>query len=398
MTYREILQLYKTGELEESKRKEVEADIEKQDAISEYLYEEAEIPGMEDLAADVPSEKETDKNEDSAEFAAMIQQSIRKAFIKMGVIVGTAVLAIVLCTIFVLPRVVSLFYYNPCEIVAKNEEYNVTMNRMSLDMAVYSELFMPGYYRDRVIAEPEGYGKYAISIPQEVSYTDRHTTVNGKLVRGKLSLYDTNILTRPTGNAFILPKESWFEGLPDAAMRSIAPGGSEEEAYEKIQGFNENDWYVGYVSLKNVMDYEEFNQWFSEKELHCNGLWCGIYVDEYRDYSPYEIMGFYPYYGYSGEGWEFEDYPNLRLGDSWLERDNTELMQEHFTSMLAYLRDHDEIMDIMGANSWMYDEMIQYVEENGLQLYGFAIGAKKDALLELFKDEKVSYIYTTPHN
>ena len=38
MTYRELLELYKTGELELEQRKKVEKDIERQEAISDYLY------------------------------------------------------------------------------------------------------------------------------------------------------------------------------------------------------------------------------------------------------------------------------------------------------------------------------------------------------------------------
>ena len=44
MTYRELLNLYKQGKLDDVRKKEVEAAIEKQDAISEFLYEEGEIP------------------------------------------------------------------------------------------------------------------------------------------------------------------------------------------------------------------------------------------------------------------------------------------------------------------------------------------------------------------
>ena len=44
MTYRELLQLYKQGKLDMEKKKQVEAEIEKQDAISEFLYEEGDIP------------------------------------------------------------------------------------------------------------------------------------------------------------------------------------------------------------------------------------------------------------------------------------------------------------------------------------------------------------------
>ena len=40
MTYRELLALYEKGELPEEMRAKLEADIEKQDAISEYLSRE----------------------------------------------------------------------------------------------------------------------------------------------------------------------------------------------------------------------------------------------------------------------------------------------------------------------------------------------------------------------
>ena len=49
MTYRELLNLYKQGKLDDVRKKEVEAAIEKQDAISEFLYEEGEIPEFSDL-------------------------------------------------------------------------------------------------------------------------------------------------------------------------------------------------------------------------------------------------------------------------------------------------------------------------------------------------------------
>ena len=52
MTYRELLNLYKQGKLDDVRKKEVEASIEKQDAISEFLYEEGEIPEFSDLESE----------------------------------------------------------------------------------------------------------------------------------------------------------------------------------------------------------------------------------------------------------------------------------------------------------------------------------------------------------
>ena len=61
-------------------------------------------------------------------FIKEIQRSIRKAFIKMGMIVGAAVLVVVLCAVFILPKVVSKFYYDPNEVAGKYEEMTTTQN------------------------------------------------------------------------------------------------------------------------------------------------------------------------------------------------------------------------------------------------------------------------------
>ena len=233
MTYRELLKLYKQGKLEDSTKKQIEAEIEKQDAISEFLYEEGAIPDFSDLESGQDyfddlndkkqwTERQNSKTEDNVEkqsenriieksksagdsrnqqedefnrqFIKEIQRFIRRAFIKMGLAVGVVVLAVVLSAVFILPKAVSEFYYNPNEAAGQYEE--MTTTRMNLDLSVYSELFLPGNHRDQVSAVSRGYGEYDIVIPQTSSWTGRCTSVSGRLVRGKLTLYDNNVLSR----------------------------------------------------------------------------------------------------------------------------------------------------------------------------------------------------------
>ena len=42
--------------------------------------------------------------------------------------------------------------------------------------------------------------------------------------------------------------------------------------------------------------------------------------------------------------------------------------------------------------------LLDYVKKNGLKIHGFAISTKKKTLLELYKEDVVSYIQTTPQN
>ena len=83
MTYRELITLYKTGKLDEEQKKQIEADIERQEAIGEYLFETEEIPELEDL--DVAGVGQNVNDAMDEKFIKMIRNSIRKAFLKMGI-------------------------------------------------------------------------------------------------------------------------------------------------------------------------------------------------------------------------------------------------------------------------------------------------------------------------
>ena len=82
MTYRELLELYKAGELELEQRKRIEKDIEKQEAISDYLYEQEGIPGLEDVFAEedrnrsvFADERQTETGKEKTEADAQEQRA-----------------------------------------------------------------------------------------------------------------------------------------------------------------------------------------------------------------------------------------------------------------------------------------------------------------------------------
>ncbi|WP_353423530.1 anti-sigma factor C-terminal domain-containing protein [Christensenella massiliensis] len=403
MTYRELLMLYKSGKLDEQSRKKVEADIERQDAISDYLFNESDIPDL-DICKKEKENYDDAKDDTDEKFIRMIHRSIRRVFIKMGLIVGAVILAVLLCVIFLLPSAVSLFYYDPTETVGQNAQTGSETNRMSLDLSVYTEMFLPGCYRNKVIADSEGYGKYTISIPQVASYTGTFTDLTGTLERGKLTLYNTNVLKAPAGNAFLLPAGTpgATASLQDEGGALIGPAGTKEEAYAALDALDEDEWYLAYISLADITDYETFYRWLEEKKLTYGSLWCGVYTEDENGVflTGSDAVGFSPQLAGECIDWDRNAYPKLSLLDNaaedghWDDAENGEAMQTHFISMLRYLKEHNDIMTIMNAGALDFDGMIRSIEENGLRIYGFAVGAKKDTLLCLSKDPAVSYIYT----
>lgn len=412
MTYRELLKLYQEGKLDEAQMREVEQALEKQEAISEYLYEREEIPGLEalqeDRTADSQMQDQTSESKEEQRFVKMIQKTIRRTFLKMGALIGVGVLAIVLCVIFVLPQAVSALYYNPNQVMGRDAEAgNITTSRMSLDLAVYSELFWPGSYRNTVNAIPEGYGTYSISIPQGYSYNGRFTTVNGRLKRGKLTLYNTDVFKTPYGNTFAMPEEveeyTRVRFYDEATKEFWGPAGSAGEAYASLNELDDNAYYIAYGSLKNPTNYTDFYNWAKDREIDSSNLWCAIYTtDEEGHMCDSAPIGMLLNPSGSCMDWDRETYPYLcQLDngnlDTWDMAEDADKMQTHFISLLSYLRDHSEIVKILNGNEELpYDTMIQSVQQDGPRIYGFSLVCRKDTLLQLRDAGEISYLYAVP--
>ncbi len=260
MDYRKLIEDYKNRTLDEAQEQQVEADIEKHEAISDYLMENTEIPGLEELSLTGGSSADTLRkeadNSGSSDMAAQIKTLIRRAFVKAGVIVGAVVLALTLAVLFLLPRFVDCFYYNPCEVAGVTQN-GIETNRMTLDMAVWSELHLPGSYRDMVMCEREGYGSYSVYVPQTSSYSNSFTDVAGKLTRGKLTFYNPNVFKKDAANTL-------------GRVSGIFDNGSEWSLP------SDNRLYRAYVTFDKVMSYKELVAWCDANPayspLHGNGI------------------------------------------------------------------------------------------------------------------------------
>lgn len=412
MTYRELLELYKAGELELEQRKKIEKDIKKQEAISDYLYEQEDIPEL----TDILEEKEQGKDDIDSEFIKLVNRSIRQAFRRLGITVLIGAVVLVLLVQFCLPNIVSRFYYNPARNIG-NKEYST--NQMSRDMAVYSELFLPGKRRLSVQAESKGYGKYNITVNQTSSFTGTMTDVSGEIIRGKLRYYDNNILRKPVVNVFaysnLLVKEGntveenikytrkYFKLGNDDGVNMCAAG-TKEDSQETLKNLDSQKMYIGYVSLDKIMSYEDFKKYIDKQDV--TEVWCAVQALD-------ENIGFVcnPTYT-TAIDWDNKKYPNLLPGcspddmnkeDSWDTMDKNfqkeSYASQHFVSLLNYLADQKQFLVMMEENNNGYTperlrETASYIKKNGLKIYGFATIADKSTLIKLSKQKEVYEIYS----
>ena len=97
MTYRKMLELYNQGKLDEQQRIEIEKDLEKQEALTDYLFEHLTQPEADGLFE--VDRAFTIRESDKAEkwILEQIDRSIRRSFIMTGTIAVIIAIAISVC-------------------------------------------------------------------------------------------------------------------------------------------------------------------------------------------------------------------------------------------------------------------------------------------------------------
>ncbi len=194
MKYSEMIELYKNGTLDDSKKHMLEADIERQTAISDYLYENEQIPPIiEDETAPTDEEKQQSiyekkqlaKKKEIAEtekFMKLIRANIRRSFLKFSVALVAMVVAVMLVCGWILtsmPEWERGKYYDPIRSADGTENYH-----FRTEIEDYSETFAPDkVWRDLDFSSLGG-GDYSLTVEK----LERDRTISGyESDRGDLS-------------------------------------------------------------------------------------------------------------------------------------------------------------------------------------------------------------------
>lgn len=396
MTYRELLEQYKKNELSEEQMKEIEQDIEKQEVISEYLLELEEQDDYYVLKEEKYNTIDNRESEKADEFAKIVNRKIRKAFLKLGAVVTVVTVVAVLGIVFVLPNIVDRFYYDP------GKEVNENYNQLEVDMLVYTDLNYPMQRRESAMVDDDGYGVYDI----RVMNGNRNDLV-GEIERNHLKIYNENVIIRPIYDPFV-----WFgveNGSDSTKLSEVAAGdsfivseGFRDAKNQDLQYLDEGKTYIGYITLNQMMPYEEFREFLRTIELYENKVWCAVKTKEWEngsfmpddlgfqcmDYGEFEWDN--AYVMLKEDDWAFsEEY------HAYVEQVGTkESAQRHFVDMLTYMAEQNVFLEMMGEEPENYLSAAEYVEENGVTVYGFATILDKETALKYSELEEIYCIQT----
>lgn len=409
MKFRELLNLYKKDQLPEKEKPIVEEEIDKFEALSDYVYSEVKNEDL-SLDSDLKSNNKDTLSEGDAstseartststeeDFTRNIQRQIRKAFMKMGVIVLIAILIILLFVQLVLPPIVSSFYYNPAKIVNlhvdEDPDYNIS--KMALDFRVFSDLTMPMENRTAVLATPKGYGKYDLSFTWtwQSSYDKEKPSVSGQLVRDNLTLSIPDFI-KPSYSRFTYTDNvSTHEELEDGTTIVIP---QEQELAEEMKYFVEEDLKAidDDKMLKVAISFKEpisFNQAKKiEDKYDLAQTWYAVATsDKGEEGSSNCDFGFALAHGGYFPIEENAKYPHL-FNDI---DTNADAVNQHFISMLKYMSEQKDFFSMLEKSGFslshigLYEDAYKYVKKNGVNIYGCAAFVDKKTILKMIEND-----------
>ena len=121
MKFKDLLRKYQAGEVNDDEKRQVEAELEKYEALEAYFAEQWEFPLPDPAAAD-PQEEE------ARQIIKSVNSRLRKIVLTSVMIITACLLSIV----FIISPLVDSFYYNPTKVSVGSREDDINFDLAAL--------------------------------------------------------------------------------------------------------------------------------------------------------------------------------------------------------------------------------------------------------------------------
>ncbi len=395
MNYRELLERYKQGLANEEEKKLIEEDLEKYEALEEYLSGilDEELEDMTKTSGAEIHEEETVK----------LKKSVNKRLRKV-VLTSVLTVAVLYVGIFYgVSAIINGIYYNPTA-VTQSEKQQYQSPDFYYDMKAYISLNMPGYaINSFTFQEPKGFGRYELSYPMRDLFANNEQRYFVNISRGRLTYAMDGIFGTKSRFGIWEGFQKMQRDLPKDTGEESAKSWDKEDQRkneETIRYLKELN-PLSYISMSIVFNkdltMEEFYQ-MSKAYPSLSFKWVGIRTVEpgahWSETQPMHLIGFNPNYNDEPSSTQRPDtqkYPLFNLVDifndsTWMKQDYAEAISEvyriHFRSRLEYLKDRKEFVGIFDYNEYktdFYEDALAYINEHGVKTYGVLVyGTAKD--------------------
>jgi hypothetical protein len=379
MSFKATLEKYKTGTATAAEKRAVEEEIEKSEAISEYLSGQImdSIPNA-PIGVDLP---------EASKIRGQVNRKLRGAI----ALAALAFIAIACAALVIVFPIVNSTFYNPLK-GAKNEIGGKNWGQMSIDMSVFSELHLKGFETPFVYAESFGFGKYDLTVYQYDTFRNyAETQYRSWIVRGKLdrsSLGDA--LSRGLGFYWIYGQYTDDEQLEEIGKVSA----------HELSRLPESAQVKAYLFFSAPLGLEELAAFVKESQARV--LWTGIKCSSEESFWDGKF-GFSPLgkrTPLAQSAYSQEQFPILELDESApsggvdivdYSKLSASAYEIHFQSMLDYMASREEFLEVMGIR-YDYKGALSYVRKNGMLCHGALVAGSRDEVDGLAKDPKIKHI------
>lgn len=360
MDFKQAYDHYRDGTACEEERRFVEEEIEKYQLIAEHLDAEWDTPEV----LDTP-QKDMKK----------VRRNLRKR--STATVLTCFLLAAAL--IFSAMGVERLFW-NPEE-----NTYDIEYHTdLEFTLAAYAELFCPEVNIAGISSSRTGFATYQIAVQHWNSAKGGDTSSTyGTIERNKLTLPVDLLRTCPVN---IFENACYPVYIMDEEFK--------QDTAEKLSNLPDYIQVKAAVSFSEDMDMEQLLEFESQLE-DAYLVWVGIRncpEDEQR----FPLSGIAPFIGGIVKEGLNAHYPNFDVSRPDLT--GTDL-ETHFKSLLQYSKDQAARGRGLSADFWngsgYYNDVLDYVEENGIYTYGAFIVGPPQLFLDLMDKGIASQVWPT---
>lgn len=268
-------------------------------------------------------------------------------------------------------------YWNPEDNTYELDEWTTDLE---LTLSTYTELFLPRHFIIDVQSTNEGLGRYDLEIQYWKAPEYENYFIYGNL--------DKNIIS--------LPKElqdvTYINDFENACNPPYPQ--EQEEKNEIYQRLSELPDYIqveAAISFSSDLNMDELIAMNEKLGDNASIGWVGIRHCP-SSAQRYPLIGIKPFSG--GVVWDGinDDYPYLIITGEEKTAENLEI---HFKSLLQFMSDREAdgkgIGNINGPEFY-YGEILNYVEQNGVNAYGCYVTGKPQVFIELMDQGIISKI------
>lgn len=304
-----------------------------------------------------------------------LKKSLRRR--NAAIILTSLVLAaaLLLGAVYVVTPALETLYWDP-EISNYGDEFTTDLE---LALSAYGQVFCPRMNIAEVTSKRTGFATYDLTISHwDGARGGRPTYTYATLTRGELELPEgffwntsANIFDRASHPIYTMDEEfkrsqrETLESLPEYIDLEVAVSFPEDMDMEQLLAFV-REWDEALV------------------------LWIGI-RNAPEDQQLYPLTGMAPFMGGYVREIANNYYPDFEITNGY----TAEILQQHFISLLTFLKDQEDAGRGVGYTNGQnyYENVLSYVEENGVKTYGCMIVGPSEMFLKMLDSGVASQVW-----